>query len=126
MKRKIVLEGDVQQIGFREYIKKFAMNNKIKGSVRNDDDGSVEIYLIIEDNLVGIFEKYVRDPDSKAGVEKITIFTESDKEFGTPPCDFTKFKVIRDDDEVAETLSIMTRTGMGLKEEFTVLGQKVD
>jgi acylphosphatase len=130
MKMKIILEGDVQQVGFREYIKKFAIKNRIKGSVRNMDNGSVEIYFLMESDLLDAFRNYVMDKSSRASIENITVIPESDNEFGTPPSDFSKFKVIRDEDEIAETLSIMTRSGLEMREEmhdgFDTLGVKMD
>jgi len=109
-KFRLLVQGDVQQVGFREYIKKLSQKFKAKGCVRNLDDGSVEIYCLIDENLVEAYKEGITKGPGK--VEEIFVYSEAKPEFGTPPCDFSKFKVIRDEDEIAETLSVMTATGL--------------
>ncbi|MEM3567725.1 MAG: acylphosphatase, partial [Thermoplasmata archaeon] len=106
---RILLQGDVQQVGFREFVKKVSQKFQAKGCVRNLDDGSVEIYCELAN---GKLEAYIQNLKAGPGiVEQILIFDESTAEFGIPPTDFTKFKVLRDEDEIAETLSVMTSVG---------------
>ncbi|MGC8913646.1 MAG: acylphosphatase [Thermoplasmata archaeon] len=111
MRYRLVLCGDVQQIGYREFVKKCAQKMKLKGSVRNLDDGNVEIYVDVEKpEQLEAFKNAISSPQI-GKVEEIIVYSEVSPEYGMPELDFTKFKVIRDEDEIAETLSVMTFTG---------------
>lgn len=46
---KIIVTGRVQGVGFRYYIYKVAMKLDVKGTVKNLDDGSVEIICLTDD-----------------------------------------------------------------------------
>ena len=111
MRYRIVVLGDVQQVGFREYVKKCAQQLQAKGSVKNLDDGSVEIYCAIEESTLEKFKEMIGKPPM-GEVEEIKVYPEGSGEYGTPETNFSKFKVIRDEDEVAETLSVMARAGL--------------
>ncbi len=52
---KLIIEGNVQAVGFRALIKQIGRNMRIKGSIKNLDDGTVEIYCECERN---IYEKF--------------------------------------------------------------------
>jgi len=110
MRYRLLVLGDVQQVGFREFVKKCALQLHVKGSVKNLDDGSVEIYCEIEENALDKFKKLISKPPM-GEVEEIKVCPEDSGEYGTPETNFSKFKVIRDEDEVAETLSVMARVG---------------
>jgi len=110
MRYRLLVLGDVQQVGFREFVKKCALQLHVKGSVKNLDDGSVEIYCEIEENALDKFKKLISKPPM-GEVEEIKVYPEDSTEYGTPETNFSKFKVIRDEDEVAETLSVMARVG---------------
>jgi len=110
MRYRLLVLGDVQQVGFREFVKKCALQLHVKGSVKNLDDGSVEIYCEIEENALDKFKELIGKPPM-GEVEEIKVYPEDSTEYGTPETNFSKFKVIRDEDEVAETLSVMARVG---------------
>ena len=110
MRYRLLVLGDVQQVGFREFVKKCALQLHVKGSVKNLDDGSVEIYCEIEENALDKFKKLISKPPM-GEVEEIKVYPEDSTEYGTPETNFSKFKVSRDEDEVAETLSVMARVG---------------
>jgi acylphosphatase len=116
MRYRIVVLGDVQQVGFREYVKKCAQQLQAKGSVKNLDDGSVEIYCAIEESALDKFKELIGKPPM-GEVEEIKVYPEGSSEYGTPETNFSKFKVIRDEDEVAETLSVMARAGFQMLEK---------
>ena len=116
MRYRLLVLGDVQQVGFREHVKKCAQQLQVKGSVKNLDDGSVEIYCEIEESALEKFKKLIKKPPM-GKVEEIKVYPEGSSEYGTPETDFSKFKVIRDEDEVAETLSVMARAGLQMLEK---------
>jgi len=111
MRYRLLVLGDVQQVGFREHVKKCAQQLQVKGSVKNLDDGSVEIYCEIQENALDKFKKLISKPPMGT-VKEIKVYPEGSSAYGTPETDFSKFKVIRDEDEVAETLSVMARAGL--------------
>jgi len=121
----LLVLGDVQQVGFREHVKKCAQQLQVKGSVKNLDDGSVEIYCEIEESALEKFKKLIKKPPM-GKVEEIKVYPEGSSEYGTPETDFSKFKVIRDEDEVAETLSVMARTGLQMLEKQDKMIEKID
>jgi len=125
MRYRIVVLGDVQQVGFREYVKKCAQQLQAKGSVKNLDDGSVEIYCAIEESALDKFKELIGKPPM-GEVEEIKVYPEGSGEYGTPETNFSKFKVIRDEDEVAETLSVMARAGFQMLEKQDRMLEKQD
>ena len=56
IQRKIVVRGKVQGVGFREATWRKAIELGIRGSVRNLDDGSVEILALATDKEFKVFE----------------------------------------------------------------------
>ena len=58
IQRKIVVRGKVQGVGFRNATWRKAMELGIMGSVRNLDDGSVEILASATDKEFIIFENW--------------------------------------------------------------------
>ena len=61
IQRKIVMRGKVQGVGFRNATWRKAMELGIRGSVRNLDDGSVEILASATDKEFIIFENWCRE-----------------------------------------------------------------
>lgn len=51
-RRRIIVSGSVQGVGFRSYAKRLAERLSIVGTVQNLDDGSVEIVAQAEDLTV--------------------------------------------------------------------------
>ena len=52
IKRRLIVHGNVQAVGYRAFVKMIARNMKIKGSVKNLDDGTVEIYCECPDEKI--------------------------------------------------------------------------
>ena len=57
MRRRLVVSGRVQGVGFRWFIREAARRHRLAGWVRNSPDGSVELEVSGED---GAFEKFIR------------------------------------------------------------------
>jgi acylphosphatase len=66
-KLRIQVQGRVQGVGFRYTTKLLADRMGIKGSVKNEADGSVTIEAIGEDAQITKFVEAVKDSPSPAG-----------------------------------------------------------
>lgn len=66
-KIRIQVEGRVQGVGFRYTTKMLADRMGIKGSVKNESDGSVMIEAIGEEDQVDEFIEAIKDSPSPAG-----------------------------------------------------------
>ncbi len=73
IQRKIVVRGKVQGVGFRNATRRKAMELGIRGSVRNLDDGSVEILASATEKEFIIFEHWCRVGPSHARVDRLEI-----------------------------------------------------
>ena len=73
IQRKIVVRGKVQGVGFRNATWRKAMVLGIRGSVRNLDDGSVEILASATDKEFKVFENWCRVGPSHARVDCLEI-----------------------------------------------------
>ena len=71
IQRKIVVRGKVQGVGFRNATWRKAMELGIRGSVRNLDDGSVEILASATDKEFKVFENWCREGPSHARVDRL-------------------------------------------------------
>ena len=93
IKKRIIIKGNVQAVGYRALIKQIARNNGIKGSVKNLDDGTVEIYCACDHEIYENFKNKIDlktfDPEDplQINVEEIEIFNEDWENF-----DSTKIK----------------------------------
>ena len=86
IQRKIFVRGNVQGVGFRNATRRKAMELGIRGSVRNLDDGSVEILASATGKELIIFENWCRVGPSHARVDRLEI-SEGDQK------DFTDFSI---------------------------------
>lgn len=66
-KVRMNVQGRVQGVGFRYMTKMVADELGIAGTVRNEEDGSVSIEALGEDDLINTFIKKVKDSPSPAG-----------------------------------------------------------
>ena len=73
IQRKIVVRGKVQGVGFRNATWRKAMELGIRGSVRNLDDGSVEILASPTEKEFKIFENWCCEGPSHARVDRLEI-----------------------------------------------------
>ncbi|MCG2826550.1 MAG: acylphosphatase [Thermoplasmatales archaeon] len=83
MKVRLVIEGNVQGAGYRAMVKNVARRLKIKGLVRNLDDGNVEAFCECDkktlNNLIKIIDRK-GNPEQpfSLNVEKINVYKEGD------------------------------------------------
>jgi len=83
MKVRLVIEGNVQGAGYRAMVKNVARRLKIKGLVRNLDDGNVEGFCECDEKTLNKFIKIIDrkgDPEQpfSLNVEKINVYREGD------------------------------------------------
>ena len=69
MKARIVVNGTVQMVGYRAYTKFMGRLTKLKGTVRNLDDGSVEIYAEGDENVLKKFYEEITDEKDIEGLQ---------------------------------------------------------
>ncbi len=99
---RLIVEGNVVDVGFRVLVKRIARILKIRGYVRNLDD-SVEIFCETNTTTLGEFIKRIsgykadleKDPFG-VYVEKIHTYSGGDEEYRSPAKELGKFEVLRD------------------------------
>jgi acylphosphatase len=55
VRMRLIVEGNVQGVGYRALVKQVARELKIRGLVRNLEDGTVEIFCEAEENVIQQF-----------------------------------------------------------------------
>ena len=71
--RRFVVAGRVQGVGFRYYTRDAARREGLAGSVRNLDDGGVEILVEGEAEALERFERAVRQGPPGARVDDVLV-----------------------------------------------------
>ena len=81
VKRRLVVHGNVQDVGYRTYVKVIARRMRVRGSVRNQEDGTVEIYCECPE---GIYKKFLKAIDKKSPdpEDPLQINVEKIEEYG--------------------------------------------
>ncbi|MBA3044033.1 acylphosphatase [archaeon] len=98
MKARLVIEGNVQGVSYRAFVKQIARGLGIKGLVRNLEDVGVEIFCeCTKEVLQNFVEMIDKKGDPKEvfslNVEKINIYNEGEKGYMNPPEEFKTFDV---------------------------------
>jgi len=104
-KRRIIVKGNVQAVGYRALIKQIARNNGIKGSIKNLDDGTVEIYCECDSEIYKEFKKKINlkatDTEDQLQINVMSIeeFNEDSEGFDQQKIIYP-FDVLYDDKEI--------------------------
>ena len=104
-KRRIIVKGNVQAVGYRALIKQIARNNGIKGSIKNLDDGTVEIYCGCNSEIYEEFKKKINlkatDTEDQLQINVMSIeeFNEDSEGFDQQKIIYP-FEVLYDDKEI--------------------------
>ena len=69
--RRFSVRGRVQRVGFRLFVEDAARRENLRGYVRNEHDGSVEIVAEGDADAMGRFEMAVRRGPSGARVDAV-------------------------------------------------------
>ncbi len=72
---KIIVEGDVQGVGYRAFVKYAARNLRMRGFVENLPDGTVEIFCEGEKEAVSKFKDKVNQKTEKGGLFSINVIS---------------------------------------------------
>ena len=73
MKKHLVINGKVQGVGFRYWMKNLAINNNINGWVKNKMSGDVEALIIGEEKNVQKLIKLCKIGPGSATIQNIQI-----------------------------------------------------
>ncbi|MEM3494023.1 MAG: acylphosphatase, partial [Thermoplasmata archaeon] len=134
VKKRLVLDGEVQGVGLRAFAKRLALRMKLKGCARNLEDGTVEIYIEGEQEKIEKFKAILQSEQTKSFgiiVESIMEFDEGTEGFGTPP-EYKGFKIIYDYkvepamEELLERTEMIVIGGQELKAGINLVANKVD
>jgi len=95
---KIIVNGRVQDVGYRTIVKQIARGFGIKGLVRNTENGSVEIFCETDRKTLEEFKKMIdinSPPEDLFGVnvESIDEYGEGTKNYVNPPEKFEYFHI---------------------------------
>jgi len=93
---RIVVDGDVQGVGFRYKVRRIARNQRLVGYVKNLDDGTVEIVCEGTKSSIESFAEEIKMMKEPIVVERVDITFEEPKK------EFKAFKVVVD--ELAEEM----------------------
>ncbi|MEM3611772.1 MAG: acylphosphatase [Thermoplasmata archaeon] len=134
VKKRLVLDGEVQGVGLRAFAKRLALRMKLKGCARNLEDGTVEIYIEGEQEKIEKFKAILQSEQTRSFgiiVESIMEFDEGTEGFGTPP-EYKGFKIIYDYkvepamEELLERTEMIVIGGQELKAGINLVANKVD
>jgi len=98
---EMVVDGVVQGVGFRYYVRRLARRLGLVGYVKNLDDGRVNIVCESTENRINEFVEAMRNAPPPIKVEDITV------SYATPTGEFKTFKIITADlaEEMVEGFS---------------------
>ncbi|MFW6046243.1 MAG: acylphosphatase [Candidatus Woesearchaeota archaeon] len=80
---KFSVEGKVQRVGFRAYVRKYASQNGIRGYVKNLKDGSVEVIVNLDNSQFKPFLEMLKDGPNYAEVYDVYFEKINYKHFDT-------------------------------------------
>jgi len=117
---EIIIFGQVQKAGFRDFIDELAFDLNLKGYVKNLDDGTVKVTCEGEEDLIRELLKKVNITQYPIRVEHIDVaYTE-------PSGEYKIFEVIREDDLTLATYERMDAVVRYMREMNSNLGNKID
>ena len=87
--RRVVVEGLVQGVGYREFVRRAALRLKVSGWVRNRSDGSVEAVARGSPATVEALIAEMRQGPPAAAVERLSVIEQDE----TPADDRATFVV---------------------------------
>ena len=95
---EIIISGQVQKAGFRDFIDELAFDLNLKGYVKNLDDGTVKVTCEGEEDLI-------RELLIKVNITQYPIRVEHiDVVYSEPTGEYKTFEVVREDDLTCSNL----------------------
>ena len=80
MRVRLLVNGRVQGVGFRWFVREAARRHRLPGWVRNRPDGGVEIEIAADDGAYRAFLETVREGPPGARVDDVQEIASSDAE----------------------------------------------
>jgi acylphosphatase len=71
MTRSYLVSGRVQGIGFRDWVRRTARAQGVRGWVRNREDGRVEAVATAETEVIERFESVLREGSAVSRIESV-------------------------------------------------------
>ena len=101
IRAKIIVEGDVQKVGYRDYVQKVARKLGVKGYVENLRDGNVQVVCEADEDVLEEFAKALDVKEEFIKVEGVHVVetTEAKGEFS-----FFEIKYGKLEEELGERL----------------------
>ncbi|MBO3800437.1 MAG: acylphosphatase [Candidatus Brockarchaeota archaeon] len=101
IRARFIVDGDVQKVGYRDFVQKVARKLGVKGYVENLPNGSVQIVCEAEEPVLKSFVENINVREGFIKVERISIIEKSEAkgEF-----EFFEIKYGRIEDELGERL----------------------
>jgi acylphosphatase len=117
---EIIISGQVQKAGFRDFIDELAFDLNLKGYVKNLDDGTVKVTCEGEEDLI-------RELLIKVNITQYPIRVEHiDVVYSEPTGEYKTFEVIREDDLTLATYERMDAAVRYMRQMNSNLGNKID
>ena len=101
IRARIVVEGEVQKVGYRDFVEKVARKLGVKGYVENLRDGNVQIICEAEESVLNGFVEGINVKDDFVKVEKVRVVERFE---ATGEFDFFEIKYGKLADELGERL----------------------
>ncbi len=73
---RAVVQGDVQGVGFRDFVERGARELGLTGSVRNRHDGAVEVVAEGDPQALARLQQQLREGPRLASVERVEVTRE--------------------------------------------------
>lgn len=86
---KIEAVGRVQGVGYRNFTLKIAQEMGLNGSVRNLENGEVEILINLDSNILGDFLQSLKKGNDRMITDYFRIYILDSKQ------DFNNFRIVR-------------------------------
>ena len=98
---RLVVEGDIQGVGYRALVKYIARNLKIRGFVRNLPDGTVEVFCEGSKECVEKFKRQIcrKSTGSAGGLFSVNVENISESEIEKLPKEMKTFDVEYEENE---------------------------
>ena len=117
---EIIISGQVQKAGFRDFIDELAFYLNLKGYVKNLDDGTVQLICEGEEELLRELVKKVNIIQYPIRVEHIDVV------YKEPTGEYKTFEVIREEDLILATYERMDAAARYMRQMNSDIGNKID
>ncbi|MBS7633226.1 acylphosphatase [Candidatus Bathyarchaeota archaeon] len=101
VRARIIVEGEVQKVGYRDFVQKVARRLGVKGYVENLRDGNVQVVCEAQEPVLGAF---LRGIDVEADLIKVEKIHVAERSAPTGEFEFFEIRYGRLEDELGERL----------------------